>query len=69
MMVRGKYKLTKYFGYGVLGDQDPMYELYDLENDPEELDNMYSENSSLASDLREEMTVKIAEVDEPYRKE
>lgn len=69
MMVKGRYKLTKYFGYEVLGDQDPMYELFDLENDPEEFENIYTEDSSLARDLREEMTTKIAEVDEPYRKE
>ena len=57
-MVKGQYKLIHYFGYK--GYED-VYELFDLVNDPEELENLYS-SQSIAADLREELDAKIREV-------
>jgi arylsulfatase A-like enzyme len=58
-MVKGDYKLIGYFGYG---EYDHRYELYDVANDPEEMEDLYSESSLLASGLKAEMLAKLHEV-------
>jgi arylsulfatase A-like enzyme len=58
-LIRGRHKLIHYFGYPAVQDQ---YELYDLEEDPEELDDLYPLQMPLAADLQEEMQAKLAEV-------
>jgi arylsulfatase A-like enzyme len=66
MIRKGDYKLTYYFGYDELGEAGSAFELYDIENDPEELENIYSETSSIAQDLKAELMVKIKEKDKLY---
>jgi arylsulfatase A-like enzyme len=66
MMVKGEYKLHAYFGYEQLPKGETRYELYNLKNDPEELENLYSSQSSIAQDLRNEIQKKIEEVNKPY---
>lgn len=66
MLVKGKYKLTYYFGYPELAAIGPYFELFDLENDPEELEDLYSPDSEIALALQKELLEKIKEVDEPY---
>jgi arylsulfatase A-like enzyme len=56
VMIEGQYKLIQYQGYR---GYDDVYELYDLINDPEELDNKYSETLSLATDMRNELISKL----------
>ena len=68
MLVKGKYKLTYYFGYKQLEERGPLFELYDLENDPEELNNIFDANSKISQELRDEILEKIKEVDKPYLK-
>jgi choline-sulfatase len=48
-LVRGQYKIIHYLGYP---DYDDVYELYDLHEDPQELRNIYSPSSGIASDLK-----------------
>jgi arylsulfatase A-like enzyme len=67
MLVKGKYKLTYCLGYQKRKSDAPYFELYDLENDPEELNNIYSEDSSIAQDLRNEVISKVNKVDKPYQ--
>jgi arylsulfatase A-like enzyme len=67
MVVKGQYKLTKYFGYKDLPNGEPIIELYDIENDPEELNNLYLEKESLAKELLNELEIRMNEADEPYR--
>jgi arylsulfatase A-like enzyme len=57
-MIKGRYKLIHYFGYDGFDDE---YELFDLENDPEELENIYK-SSSVAQSLKDELILKIEEV-------
>jgi len=66
IMIKEQYKLHAYFGYKQLPPDETLYELYDLKNDPEELENLYSPNKSLASELQNELTQKLDEVNEPY---
>lgn len=68
MLVKGKYKMTYYFGYQEIAETGPFFELYDLENDPEELDNLYSTDWGIALELQNELLEKIQEVDKPYKK-
>jgi arylsulfatase A-like enzyme len=54
-MLKNSYKLIHYFGYDEVKDG---YELYDLENDPEELENLYFSQTAIAIDLKNELLKK-----------
>jgi arylsulfatase A-like enzyme len=62
-LLRGQYKLIHYMGYADYGNA---YELYDLESDPEELENLYLSKKTIAADLQSEMQDKLRQVNEPY---
>lgn len=68
MIIKQNYKLMKYFGYAKNPDGKPYYEMYDLENDPEELENIYSTKRSVAAELRNELETKLEEADAPFKK-
>ncbi len=68
MMLKGKYKLTYYFGYKELERTGPLFELYDLENDPQEMTNLYDPQAKISRELRDEILAKVREVDQPYLK-
>jgi arylsulfatase A-like enzyme len=55
---KGNYKLMCFRGYGEY-DYNDAFELYDIANDPDELNNQYSETSSVAQDLRHELLARI----------
>jgi arylsulfatase A-like enzyme len=61
-LIRGRYKLIHYFGYDGYENE---YELYDLVNDPEEMENLYLSRKSIAADLRRELKKKRREVNQP----
>src|SRR5512146_418175 len=67
MIVKGNYKLTRYAGYWELRDRDPWYELYDLENDPEEMIDLSTSQPRLAAELRDELEGRLAAADKPYQ--
>ena len=58
MLRQNQYKLTYLFGdqkkYEALNGEE-MYELFDLENDPEELDNLYAKEPEIAQKLKDLM--------------
>jgi len=62
-LIKDQHKLTRCFGYG--GHRD-RYELYDLDGDPEELENVYSPDGSLAVGLRDELEQKLAAANRPF---
>lgn len=69
MLVKNEYKLTKYFGYAkvkraVKGDE--MYELYNIHDDPEELNNLYESMPEVASELTEILNKRIEKENAPY---
>lgn len=59
---RGPYKLIYYSYEGF----DGVVELFDLENDPEELNDLSVSHQSLASELKNELLKKLVEVNRPY---
>jgi choline-sulfatase len=66
MIVKGKYKLTKYFGYKYLPKSNTLVELYDIDNDPEELNELSGAYPQITNQLLEELEGKLRSADEPY---
>ncbi len=66
MAVRGRYKLMLFFGYEELGVGAERVELYDLENDPEEVRNIYGEQTALGTELLSGLKAKLREVNASY---
>ena len=55
---KGKYKLSCYRGYEKYQGKD-RFELYDMESDPEELNDLYSANPEIAKPLQDELLGKV----------
>jgi arylsulfatase A-like enzyme len=64
-LIRDRYKLIHYIGYP---DYDDSSELYDLENDPEELEDLFSIERKLAANLKASLLDKLALANQGYRK-
>jgi len=61
-----QYTLTKYIGYKELENGKPRYEMYDIKNDPEELNNVASTEKNKFNDLLEILEYNHQKADEPY---
>lgn len=72
VMVKDNMKAIRYFGYTdaygypIEMLSDPWYEVYDLSNDPEEINNLMILNPSSAKDLIDEMEQKFQEIKGPH---
>ena len=62
VLMRGDYKLVHYLGYKYYQDA---YEFYDLENDPEELQNLYPDHPA-ARELQVELDQQLTRVNRAY---
>lgn len=60
---KGQYKLIAYLGYEGFENS---FELYDLQNDPEEMLDLSTTKPETFSELRREVDEKLSEVNEPY---
>ena len=67
-LFQDRYKLIQYSGYPELPSKEPYYELFDLENDPNELENLYPSRGTLANDLKALLAHKVDEVNTPFRR-
>jgi arylsulfatase A-like enzyme len=65
-MRKGLHKLILYRGYSQYDAQDA-FELYDIDNDPEELNDLYSESLPLAQGLRAELLAKVEAENARYK--
>ena len=66
-LVKDSYKLQYFFGYDEIGGLgSERIELYDIKNDPEELNNLSLSKKETTAELLNEIKQKLAEVDEPY---
>lgn len=63
-MHKGSYKLIAYFGYP---DYDNVYELYNLETDPEELQDISKTDQVTFSRLKEELLDYLETANRPYQ--
>ena len=64
--IKGQHKLMYFFGYKQLGSGDERLELYDIESDPEELNDLASSKRGTAAEMLEEIKSKLTEVNRPY---
>ncbi len=62
------YKLVQYAGYKDLPGGEPMYELFNIRQDPDELTNLYDVERSLAGDLRQILQEKLVAADQPFQR-
>lgn len=65
-VLKDQYKLSYYFGHEEMQGQPTFFELYDVVNDPEEFNNLYSEQPKIASDLFEIIQTHLNWADSPY---
>jgi arylsulfatase A-like enzyme len=63
-LVKGEYKLIYYFGFS---DYDQVFELYNIEEDPEELCDLYHQKHPMAKVLKDELLTKLDEANQPFR--
>ncbi len=66
VIIKNNYKLIYAFGFEKLQGQDPHFELYDLNNDPEERTDLYSSEKKLAGALYSELLNVIEQADQKY---
>jgi arylsulfatase A-like enzyme len=66
MIIEDRYKLTKYYGYRYLPQGDTLVELYDIKNDPEELEDLSAALPGIKRQLLSSLEEKIASADKPY---
>jgi arylsulfatase A-like enzyme len=66
VIFKDNYKLIYYSGIDETKTYDPYFELFDIHNDPEELNNLYSSKKPIAVDLLQELLSKREEADAPY---
>ena len=62
-LIHDQYKMIHYFGYDGEASE---YELFNLSKDPEELENLYSSEKSVAAALQDELLVKLDQVNQPF---
>ena len=61
MIVKDGYKLTHYTGWKKLDGSGPLTELFNIENDPEEMDELSGSQPGIAGDLLNELLQKVDE--------
>jgi len=57
-VIKDQFKLIHYLGYDGYHDE---YELYDLANDPEEMNDLYHPNRAMATDLRHLLQTRLGQ--------
>ena len=65
MLLRGNKKLLYYTGYPERGVEE-LVQLFDIQADPEELNDLYASQKDVAAELLTEAKSKLAEVNKPY---
>jgi arylsulfatase A-like enzyme len=64
-MITGRYKAIKYIGYDKLRGR---VEVYDLENDPEELNDLTKAGQPIAADLADALNREVEKANEPFKR-
>lgn len=64
-LVKGQYKLIYFLGYEELVGRERV-ELYDIQSDPEEINNLSSSKGATTSELLNELKEKLAAMNKPY---
>ena len=65
MLVKGRYKLLYFFGYEDRGFQE-LVKLFDLQADPEEMNDLSLAQKDVTAEMLAELKSKLAQVNKPY---
>ena len=65
MILKDRYKLHYYFGYPQV-PENGLIKLFDVQDNPEEMNDLYTVKKDTASELLNELKAKLTEVNEPY---
>ena len=63
---KGDYKLMYFYGYKELGGTGERIELYNIKEDPDELNNLYEIDKVIGQELLAEIKARLEEVNTPY---
>ena len=66
MIVKEQFKMIHYNGFETFNEGETKYELFDLENDPEEMNNISKSNLNKTIELIDELSATMEEADKPY---
>jgi hypothetical protein len=75
MMIKDRLKVIRYFGYRNAYDyeiemeSDPLYEVYDIIDDPEEMNDLSSRSTSEVQEMIDALEQKYQEVSGEYQKD
>ena len=61
------HKLIRYAGYPTLPDHVPLYELFNLRKDPDEIKDLTEKRPNIIGALRDELLANLELFDRPYR--
>lgn len=67
-MYQGPYKLINYRGYEQLPSDEGLYQLFNLDNDPEELEDLYSTERGVAEAMTEQLQQRLEEANRPFQR-
>ena len=67
MMLQDNYKMIYYFGYPMVPEGNEYIEFYDMDKDPEELENLYDKGHPIAAQMREHIIERLNREDAPYK--
>jgi choline-sulfatase len=65
MLVKGRYKLLYFFGYEDRGFQE-LVKLFDLQADPEEMNDLSLAQKDVTAEMLAELKSKLTQVNQPY---
>ena len=70
ILVKGRYKLIYFIGDKKIKDigLDELVRLFDIESDPEELNDLYLSHKEIAAEMLAEVKSKLSKVNKPYPK-
>ena len=66
MIIKDHYELFWFFGYEPIQEQGDVIELYDLDADPEELNNLYPQQKEVAEELLGILRIELEQLDQSY---
>ena len=66
MIIKEQFKMIHYFGFETFKEGEAKYELFDLENDPEEMNNLSKANLNKTIEMINELKATMEEADKPY---
>lgn len=66
MILEWPYKLVRYMNNKNIPGYLRYYELFNIEEDPEELDDLYTADNKTAKELIEKLEIRINKADQPY---